>query len=76
MICENSKVKTKTIYTILIIVVIALVVFWFYSSEESTPPLDNDDVVFCTLDAMQCPDGSFVGRVAPDCNFAECPNGN
>lgn len=26
----------------------------------------------CTADAKQCPDGSYVGRVAPDCEFAEC----
>lgn len=29
--------------------------------------------VACTLDAKECPDGSFVGRVAPDCEFAPCP---
>jgi hypothetical protein len=27
----------------------------------------------CTMDAMQCPDGSYVGRVPPSCNFAPCP---
>lgn len=29
--------------------------------------------VVCTQDAMQCPDGSYVGRVAPSCQFAACP---
>lgn len=29
--------------------------------------------VACTMDAKACPDGNFVGRVAPDCNFAPCP---
>ncbi|MEK6953383.1 MAG: eight-cysteine-cluster domain-containing protein [Candidatus Micrarchaeota archaeon] len=28
----------------------------------------------CTLDAMICPDGSAVGRVAPSCEFAPCPS--
>jgi hypothetical protein len=28
---------------------------------------------YCTMDAMQCPDGSYVGRVPPSCNFAPCP---
>ena len=32
----------------------------------------NNNVV-CTMDAKICPDGSSVGRVAPDCNFASCP---
>lgn len=27
----------------------------------------------CPADAKQCPNGSFVARVAPDCEFAECP---
>lgn len=29
--------------------------------------------VTCTLDAKVCPDGSVVGRVGPDCEFAPCP---
>ncbi len=33
----------------------------------------EDEPVACTADAMMCPDGSYVGRVAPDCNFAMCP---
>ncbi|MGY4884139.1 MAG: hypothetical protein ACP5NZ_01015 [Nanobdellota archaeon] len=33
----------------------------------------DDDPVACTMDARACPDGSYVGRVAPDCKFAPCP---
>ncbi len=29
--------------------------------------------VACTLEAKICPDGSSVGRVPPDCEFAPCP---
>ena len=29
----------------------------------------------CTLDAKQCPDGSYVSRVGPSCEFAACPAG-
>ena len=29
--------------------------------------------VACTMDAKTCPDGSFVGRIAPNCEFAPCP---
>lgn len=38
------------------------------------PTEGDDETVACTMDAMQCPDGSFVGRVAPDCEFAACPS--
>lgn len=31
--------------------------------------------VACTMDAKMCPDGSYVGRVAPNCEFAPCPAG-
>ncbi len=27
----------------------------------------------CTLEVNECPDGSFVGRVPPSCEFAPCP---
>jgi hypothetical protein len=32
---------------------------------------DTDEV--CTLEVKECPDGSFVGRVPPSCEFAPCP---
>lgn len=33
----------------------------------------GDTQVACTMDAKLCPDGSSVGRVAPNCEFAPCP---
>lgn len=33
----------------------------------------EDGVVACTMDAKMCPDGSYVGRTAPNCEFAPCP---
>lgn len=30
----------------------------------------------CTLEAKLCPDGSSVGRVPPNCDFAPCPTVN
>ncbi|MCK9352039.1 MAG: Hint domain-containing protein [Candidatus Paceibacterota bacterium] len=33
----------------------------------------NGEAVACTMDAKICPDGSAVGRVGPNCEFAECP---
>jgi hypothetical protein len=31
------------------------------------------ELVACTEEAKICPDGSAVGRVGPDCEFAPCP---
>lgn len=34
----------------------------------------NDDIYFaCDMDAKICPDGSSVGRIGPNCEFASCP---
>ncbi len=27
----------------------------------------------CTMEAKQCPDGTYVGRQGPRCEFAACP---
>jgi hypothetical protein len=35
---------------------------------------NNDEFVACTMDAKLCPDGSYVGRTGPNCEFAACPN--
>ena len=29
--------------------------------------------IACTMEAMECPDGSYVGRSGPNCEFAPCP---
>src|SRR3989344_4414359 len=39
----------------------------------STSPTPGYSPVACTMEAKQCPDGSYVGRSGPNCEFAECP---
>lgn len=34
---------------------------------------EKQEQIFCTQDAMQCPDGSYVGREGPNCEF-HCPS--
>lgn len=33
----------------------------------------KEEQKFCTQEAKLCPDGSYVGRTGPDCEFAACP---
>ncbi|MFO0703540.1 MAG: hypothetical protein U0525_02330 [Patescibacteria group bacterium] len=45
--------------------------------EETRPiitPPPPDEPTFCTTDAKICPDGTGVGRVPPNCEFAPCPS--
>lgn len=78
--------SSKTIITIVAVLVgLALIisgVVWYRSSNSSgenntaATVLSNQtdsNGVACTMDAKICPDGSSVGRVGPNCEFAACP---
>jgi len=34
---------------------------------------DEEGMVACTMEAKMCPDGTYVGRTGPRCEFAPCP---
>jgi hypothetical protein len=46
------------------------------SAGVPSPDTDTSGGKFtaCTLDAKLCPDGSYVGRTGPNCEFAACPS--
>ncbi len=44
-----------------------------FSSSPDTAT-SSDEFIACTMDAKMCPDGSYVGRTGPACEFAACPN--
>lgn len=67
---------------ILLLVVAAVAGFIGYElgNRNASKPVEGplllppeDQGVVCTLDAKMCPDGSSVGRIGPDCEFALCP---
>lgn len=59
---------------IVIILVILLVIAGIvYAFTESNDPMSDGDQIACTMDARACPDGSYVGRTGPNCEFAPCP---
>jgi len=42
------------------------------TNQDITPP-DTAGPTACTEEAMECPDGSSVGRAGPECEFEACP---
>ncbi len=42
------------------------------SAAMPTTPCGEEPVA-CTMEANLCPDGSYVGRTGPNCEFAPCP---
>jgi hypothetical protein len=46
-----------------------------YSELVNPLPLpQSSSPVACTMDAQMCPDGTAVGRIPPNCQFAACPS--
>ena len=48
-------------------------VAWSMSAAPSKGGPGMPEGVVCTLEAKLCPDGSYVGRQGPKCEFAPCP---
>jgi hypothetical protein len=62
----------KNLILFIMIVFLLLIFAAFFLSFKNGSGKSNSGVA-CTMDAMQCPDGSYVGRIPPDCEFAPCP---
>lgn len=69
----------KTTLIALLIIVLVVLGFMYYKQDSNStgivPSRNGDDPIACTMDAKQCPDGSYVGRSGPNCEFAPCPTG-
>jgi hypothetical protein len=62
----DKEISILAIFVLIITALGAVVVVLLMSNQGPEP-------VACTADARICPDGTAVGRVPPDCEFAECP---
>src|SRR3989338_263182 len=54
-------------------VLIALLILFGGGYYLLRPYFVDEEKVVCTQEAKQCPDGSYVGREGPNCEFAKCP---
>ena len=61
------------IIAIVILVVIGGGAYFYVYNNKVEAPTNTQEPVACAMDAMECPDGSWVGRTGPNCEFAECP---
>lgn len=60
----------KIIFWVVAVVLSMFASWWFIVANNTLVPSEKIDM--CTMDAMQCPDGSYVGRTGPNCEFV-CP---
>ncbi len=64
----NTQKGLALIAIILIVVGILIAdggIYWYFFQNKP---------IACTQEAKQCPDGSYVSRTGPNCEFAACPN--
>lgn len=60
----------KKAFIILIVLLVVLTGAWFGLRFL----IGGEEPVACTMEAKLCPDGSYVGRIGPDCEFEFCPD--
>jgi len=65
--------KKNIKYSVSVIVIILLLVLGYTAYAEDNGK-GTQAPVACTMEARICPDGSYVSRIAPDCEFAKCPD--
>jgi len=70
---DTMTTTSKIILWAIGILIVGLAVYYFLSPSSPADSVGDSDVVFCTMDAKQCPDGSYVGRTGPNCEFV-CPS--
>jgi len=74
---DQHPIHKQYIIAIAMIIILAIGIILFSQKRTNRPnsylPENDEELIFCTADAMQCPDGSYVGRTGPNCEF-ECPN--
>ena len=76
--------KNKTILVAIVVIIgfllVGLGVYYLGSMNSgvkrniSKDTSNNEDSIACTLEAKECPDGSYVGRIGPNCEFEKCPD--
>ncbi|MEI8103335.1 MAG: hypothetical protein WCG84_00305 [Candidatus Moraniibacteriota bacterium] len=82
---EKEKLMTASLATMAVLIVFLLIGIAFFLGRESVQFNGNSgddtilgptpllpDQIMCTKEAKLCPDGSYVGRSGPNCEFTPC----
>ena len=70
MIFEHQSKNKKILFIIFAVVLLGGISFFVWQA------FNKPSQIYCTQEAKLCPDGSYVGRTGPNCEFTECPSDN
>ncbi|OGJ02799.1 hypothetical protein A3G06_00195 [Candidatus Nomurabacteria bacterium RIFCSPLOWO2_12_FULL_46_14] len=65
--------KSLIISIVILLIVAAAMVYALRMAPLPIFSSPEKERVFCTMEAKLCPDGSYVGRTGPNCEFTLCP---
>src|SRR5262245_30310484 len=69
---EPKKEPPRLLVAIALVVLIVIIgAVWYL--RNWTFPIHESLRSSCTMEAKLCPDGSYVSRTGPNCEFTECP---
>ena len=67
--------NTNLVLVFVAVVFVAGTLLYIYNPDPIEYKNPKEETVICTSEAKLCPDGSFVGRTGPNCEF-NCPTEN
>jgi len=67
----NNKIF---IFVFCVIVFVFGGLLYIYNPSPIEYKNSTEEPVVCTAEAKLCPDGSYVGRSGPNCEFKSCPD--
>lgn len=74
----NKKIASEMALGIIVLVALIFGGLFLWEEKNSqefieSPKFEKNNPVACTQEAKECPDGSFVSRTGPNCEFSPCP---
>ncbi|EKD32941.1 MAG: hypothetical protein ACD_76C00109G0004 [uncultured bacterium] len=68
----SFKKLSPLVITFIVLAILLVAGMIIFVAKKIVVPIASP--VACTMEAKQCPDGSYVGRTGPNCEFAACPS--
>lgn len=69
----NNAKRLCSFFILVGILILAIAAGAYYFGKLPIKPANNEPKA-CTQEAKQCPDGSYVSREGPNCEFSPCPS--
>ncbi len=65
----------KYLWIVVVGIILVAGTVWYLGSKptQDRPTEEGNEGIACTMEAKMCPDGSYVGRSGPNCEFSPCP---